>query len=412
MSQLRIKKEYIFRLLVFWIWTETILLQYVRAVVMRLPFIGAYPDVVLTAVFIAVALMALPYYRMTRGDLMFLFSVVAVFLFQWLFHSEAQQYLDEYAVSFLIHNLPLYVLGVSLGESEEREQIIRMMYILSMITLAANFLNKMVIGTPMDAVTSKYVGDMDRAYKLLPHCCLIAYYSIKKTNPWNVGFTILGGFYLLLLGTRGAVLIYFAFVTVVMIMGRSSKWVVCRTVALFGVAGVFIVSPLYDASILWLYRTAQQLGLSIRVFEKMVSGTFYESNGRDWIRVTLLQAIKERPLLGHGICGDRVLLDGGFSHNILIELWIDFGLIFGTAAMIALLIILGLGHSRAQGEDEKGLILSLIFSSFCMMFLSGSYLDERLPLFLLGLCVSSIRKTKRSLDCQPETHIKEYHNYG
>ena len=392
-GRFRIKREVIFTLLVLWIWTSTILLQYVRAVILRFPIIGAYPDILLSCIFFIIVLAALPYCRIARGDLLLLFTIVTVFLFQWMLNKEAQEYLNQYMVSFVIQILPLYIVGVSLGGSENKEQIIRQMYLLSMVTLAASVLYRFAFGAPMSDAVSKYRGDMDHAYKVLPHCCLIAYFAVKRRNIWNVAFAILGGFYLLMLGTRGAALIYLVLIALLLIIGKTSKGAIARTIVVFGALGAFIASPLYNAALLWMYQIARQLGLSIRVFDKLLSGAEAASSGRDLIAETLLDAVAKKPLLGYGICGDRVLI-GGYAHNIAIELWIDFGIIIGTAILAAFVIVMFLGYVRAKGEGEKGLILTLFFSAFCMLFLSGSYLDNRLLFFLLGLCACSIRKSK------------------
>ena len=389
-----IKKDSMFSLLVWWIWSQSFLVQYVRAIIMQIPFIGAYPDAVLTIAFVMVMLAALPSYRITKGDMIFLFAVVGIFTFQWIFHSEAQEYMNRYMVFFVLEILPLYVVGVSLGTSKNQEKIIHVMYILSIITLIVDLFYKLVISTPMSAIASQYEGDMDRAYKILPHCCLIAYHAVKKTNPWNIAFSVIGGIYLLLLGTRGAALIYLLLITLLLIMGRSSTGAIIRIVLVASAVAAFLMSSLFEATVLWLSQLAQSLGLSIRIFDKLLSGKLGASSGRDIIQTTLLDAIAKGPVFGYGLCMDRVLA-GNYAHNIAIELWIEFGIIFGSIILIVLISILIRGYLKAENGGEKGLIMVLFFSAFCMLFLSGSYLDNRFLMFLLGMCVCSIRKAKR-----------------
>lgn len=401
---IRIKWEYVFRLLVFWIWTRDTLLEYVRAVIMRLPIVGGYPDLVLAVVFAAIVLLALPYYRITGGDFAFLLIVVDVFLYQWIFHEDVQGYLDKYMVSFVVKILPLYIVGVSLGESENREQIIHTMYFLSMITLVADIVYKIAFGTPMSAVVSQYHGDMDRAYKLLPHLCLIVYFAVKQTNLWNIAFSVIGGFYLLMLGTRGAAMIFLVLIAFLLINGKTSKSLFTRTIVVFGTIGAFLASPLFEMSVFWMYRKAQQFGLSIRIFDKLLSGKLDFSGSRDIISETLLQAVAKGPLFGYGICADRVIA-GTYAHNIVIELWVEFGVLLGTAIFGILIMTLIRGYLNAKGEGEKGLILILFFSAFCMLFLSGSYLDNRLMLFLLGLCVCSNRR--KNVLCRGDEKVNQ-----
>lgn len=389
-----IKRQYMFNFLILWIWAQGILLQYIRAVIMRFPLIGGYPDIVLAVAFAVIILFAFPYFRIHRGDILLIVSIAAVFLLEWLFYKDGKVYLDRYIVSFVVKILPLYFVGVSLGKAEDREHIIYQMYLVSMFTLVAAIGYRMVFGTPMSDAVSKYVGDMDHAYKVLPHCCLIAYYAVKRMNILNLVCMVIGGFYLLTLGTRGAALLYLVLIALLVIMGKNSKGAAVRAIILSGAAGGFLVSPWYDAAILWMYEKAQEFGLSVRIFDKLLEGEVAISGGRDIIRETLIYAIKENPFLGYGVCSDRVLA-GNYAHNIALELWVEFGVFFGTAILIAVIIILFRGYKATKEEGKKGLILVLIFSSFFKLFLSGSYLDERLLLFLLGLCVCSIRQEKR-----------------
>lgn len=389
-----IKRQYMFNFLILWIWAQGILLQYIRAVIMRFPLIGGYPDVVLTVVFAVIVLLAFPYFRIYRGDILLIVSIVAVFVIEWLFYKDGKVYLDGYIVSFVVKILPLYFVGVSLGKAEDREHIIYQMYLVSMLTLVAAIGYRMVFETPMSDAVSKYVGDMDHAYKVLPHCCLIAYYAVKRTNILNLVCVAIGCFYLLTLGTRGAALLYLVLIALLVIMGKNSKGTAVRTMILSGAAGGFLVSPWYNAAILWMYEKAQEFGLSVRIFDKLLEGEVAISGGRDIIRETLIYAIKENPFFGYGVCSDRVLA-GNYAHNIALELWVEFGVFFGTAILIAVIIILFRGYKATKEEGKKGLILVLIFSSFFKLFLSGSYLDEKLLLFLLGLCVCGIRQEKR-----------------
>lgn len=389
-----IKRQNMFSLLVLWIWAQGILLQYIRALITRFPIIGWYPDVVLTVFFLAIALLALPYFRISKSDILLGFSIIAVFMLEWIFYKDGHEYLDKYIVTFVVRILPLYFVGVSLGVAEERKKIIDQMYIISVVTLFSSIAYRFAFGASMSDAVSKYVGDMDHAYKLLPHLCLIAYYAVKKTNVLNVVGAAIGGLYLLMLGTRGAALLYLVFIALLLIMGRSSKGAVARIVVVFGTVGGFIASPWYDTAILWMYQKAQQLGLSVRIFDKLLAGEAARSGGRDTIREILLSTIRENPFWGNGLCSDRVLA-GNYAHNIALELWVEFGVILGTAILIAVIIVLFRGYKATKEEEEKGLILALIFASFLKLFLSGSYLDERLLLLVLGLCVCSIRQVKR-----------------
>ncbi|MDE5994461.1 MAG: hypothetical protein K2G60_02995, partial [Oscillospiraceae bacterium] len=193
-------------------------MNYVRAIMMRFPIIGNYADTIILILYIAVALLSLPSYKINKWDIIFLFTVTIVFLAEWAFYKDGREYLNRYMIDFVVEILPLYVVGVSLSASKDKDKIFHQLYILSIITLIANIFYANAFGTSMSAAVSKYQGDMNRAYALLPHCCLIAYHAVKKTNVWNVLFTAISTFYLLMLGTRGAAMIYLICIVLLLII--------------------------------------------------------------------------------------------------------------------------------------------------------------------------------------------------
>ena len=207
-----------------------------------------------------------------------------------------------------------------------------------------------------------------------------------------------------MLGTRGAALLYLLFIATVIIIGKGFKKGAVRAILIGGVFGGFLASSLYEDSLRWLESQASRLGLSIRIFERLMGGEITESAGRDRIREQLLEAIQKRPLTGSGLYSDRVLLGGGYSHNIVLELWIDFGIILGTLLLAAMILVLFRGYIKAANKNEKGMILSLIFTSLFKLIFSGSYLNESFLFLAFGLSVGIVyaAKQKRNQDCPKE----------
>ena len=407
--RLKFESPKAFNLLVLLIWIQTILLSYIRAIIMRIPIIGSYPDHLIGFVYAILIVMALKEIKIRKKDFLIMIFVVMLYLLQWLIYQDRTEFLDRYALDFLLGILPLYFIGANLGASEDQRETINQMYILSIITIVASIVYRYFFGTPMDEIASLYEGSMDQAYKLLPHCCLVAFYAIKRTNIINVVLTIIGGIYLLMLGTRGAALLYLILIALLLIMGNRSKWFIARTVAVSGGIALFISSSWYESAILWFYQKAQQFGLSVRIFDKLLSGSASQSSGRDVIREKLFAAIRENPFFGHGLCSDRIIANS-YAHNVAIELWVEFGVVIGSILLLACILILLKGYLSSATDEMKGLVLVLIFSCFLKLFLSGSYLDERLLFFLLGLCVANIRR-KRNVQVEASGESLQRSNF-
>lgn len=387
------KKRMPFEILLWMLWTSTILMKYVRAVILRVPLIGGFPDVVMTACFTFAILFALRDFQINAKDILFVLAVYLVFFIECLTRGQNNTYFEKYYFEFPLKTVLLYLVGSSLSMNEREDEVIDHLYILSMITLPVCFAYNMIFGSPMDEIASKYQGNMDLAYHLLPHCCLIAYYAKKKSNILNVAFTVFGAFYLMLLGTRGAALMMLLCVGWTLVLGQNSKKVFARIIVLCGVVAAFIMSPLYEAFILWMYKMAQNLGLSVRIFDKLLSVGQMDSSGRDVLAETLMASVKAHTFWGTGLCSDRMLA-GTYAHNIVLELWVEFGVIIGTVVFVALIVTFLRGYLCSTSSAEKGLIIVLICSSFLKLFLSGSFMDDRWFFALIGLCAGAIRKSK------------------
>ena len=392
-DKLQIKRRFFFEILIWMIWTQTILMQYVRAAVMRIPVMGSYPDAVMTTLYIIVLALALPEFRLSPKDILFVLGFSAVFVLECLF--QENPYLDAYFPKFLITTLPLYFVGVALSEYENEDNVIYHLYILSVVTIIINFIYKVVFGTPMDAIVSQYQGDMDLAYNLLPHCCLVAFYARRKPNWYNVTLSVFGVIYLLMLGTRGAALIVLINIAWNLVTGRNSKKVIARILVLFAAVITFVSSSLFDSAVLWLYMMAQKVGLSIRILDKILGGSQGGTSGRDLLTEKLMASVKEHFLFGTGLCSDRMLV-GTYAHNILVELWVDFGVIIGTVLLAWMAYTFIQSLCKGSNTEEKGLIVTLICASFMKLFLSSTYMDTAFLFLLIGLCVGTNRKAKKN----------------
>ena len=84
-DKLQIKRRFFFEILIWMIWTQTILMQYVRAAVMRIPVIGSYPDAVMAVLYIVVIVLSLPEFRLSAKDILFVLGFSAVFVLECLF---------------------------------------------------------------------------------------------------------------------------------------------------------------------------------------------------------------------------------------------------------------------------------------------------------------------------------------
>ena len=110
-------------LLIVMVWIQTTLMGYLRAAILRLPVLGAYPDLVIGVLYGVVILLALSQFSFTTRDICFYVGFSLLYCASFFLFKDTQEYWREQAVSFVTQVLPLYFVGVVLVNNErDREK--------------------------------------------------------------------------------------------------------------------------------------------------------------------------------------------------------------------------------------------------------------------------------------------------
>ncbi len=380
-----------FYLLTLMVWMNSIILSYANIILVRLPVITLISDYIIPGVYIILIALSLPIIlsRIKPVDMLIFVIPILVCIFTLLSHPYNLDVYKEYMPSFIFTVLPLYIIGVS----ADWKKLFPILYWISIATIVIEIIYSLFFTAPMEENISLYKGDMESAYFLLPHICLVGLYAIKKPNFLNVTVSVIGAIFMFSLGSRGPVICMLSIAIIyAMFFKQYKKPVVSRTVFLI----IIILAVLFLEDIMiFLGTLAEKWGLSVRILEIYKNGEFWSSNGRDTIRETLYNAIAQKPLLGYGICGDRVITDT-YAHNLPVELWTDFGIIIGSVLVIVLAVLIFLSYRKTKDNKDLLFILLALFSTgFLKLFFSGSYLNEPYTFLLIGFCVYSMRKISR-----------------
>ena len=372
------------------LWIDRILLTYIRAFALRLPFIGSLTDYFIIVAYAFLIVFSIPQIlkHLRLGDFIFLFVTVIICVLNHLLFVDNVEVSNEFLPVFLFLTFPLYFVGVSL----DFEKVYPWLYRLSLITIASFTVYKLFFSAPMTDVESLYAGDMWSAYNVLPHVCVVALAALKKPGLINIAMTVTGIVMIALLGSRGPLLCAVLAIIVYLIFFKRHKHPFLTCFSIIAVAMVVIIQ--LNTIMQVLYELADSAGLSIRIFDKFFEGTFSDSSDRDKIAVQLYERIAENPVFGYGLFSDRVAT-GTYAHNIAIELWHAFGVFFGTAILGGIVVILGRAAIKVKKIEQYALLyIPLFFAGFVKLFLSGSILNELYLFMLLGFSVNLMRPRK------------------
>lgn len=384
---IRVYSEDFFDLLLILIWGRDFLVTFAKAFVQHIPYIRYGTEIIMFFLYAGCALLAIPYIskKVKLEDLIGILVLQIFIVLHLMCFQENWEYLSDKLVHIFLVMIPLYFVGLRIDQDRE----INLLFWVSMVNIWLEIVYKFLFGKAMSGVASVYQGDMDLAYRLLPHVCMVMLYAMKKTNAINVISAIVGFFFVVICGTRGAMVIMIVFGVLYFVFLKTHKNPLA-TYSLLGGAGILAFVNM-DHIFPWLYRITRRLGMSVRIFEKITNGIFWESKGRDVIRTQMIAAIQEKPILGYGIGADYTLC-GSYAHNIALEFWISFGVVLGTIFLIAIAATVVRGFCSESNKLQKSFLLLMGCTVLLRLMVSGTYLDETCFFFLIGLCVGAVRR--------------------
>lgn len=237
----------------------------------------------------------------------------------------------------------------------------------------------------------KYYDDMNFGYGVCLVTCDALFEYLQGRKKADLFFSLVGIISILMSGTRGPVLcVIILFILWTFIYQKEYKYrieaiVGCILLVLLNYLGVF-------------YRLLEKLSLFLqsigiqdnRIMDMLFSGEIWDSSGRDDIFSTIWEAIMQRPLLGYGIGGDRLLLQkNSYVHNIILELFCDFGIIFGSIIFIYLMRLFI--KSIFEKNSDFSVVCLIIFSvAVLKLMMSSSYIISPIFFLLIGMCLNHI----------------------
>lgn len=218
---------------------------------------------------------------------------------------------------------------------------------------------------------------------------ILSYFRRKKILYLIVG--MIGTIMIFVAGCRGAMVSLVASVLLYMFF-RKDKLI--KKLALIAVLLLVscVVLMNFEGILGYLSEVAEDMNMDSRTIEMIQEGEFLEDSGRGKIQENLKDAYS---LFGSGLYGDRVVTDKEtYAHNIVIEILIHFGIIFGIPilAVIFIMIMKGL---FSKNSNIRFFVIVFMSAGLMKLFFSSSYLMQE-PAFyvLLGLCSNAISEKR------------------
>ena len=384
--------EKAFRILLVLIWTQNTIFQYVRVVLMSLPLFNLIADHALTICIVVSALFALPWIteRIRGGDVFFYCICVMIVVGSLVFFKSNAPHIKSDLWRMLGTVFPMYFIGVSYSHETCKKDL----FYASVVGVLVSLMYQFFLYS-----SGRTTGDynMNAAYNVLPSALYVLYYAFERAKFRYWAVAVMGIVLVLMFGTRGPILILMVFAAyefLSVVKNAKSAFVKVVTVLMIALVLFFVFSEGYMIKAAeYMSELFGKLGFSTRIFDYFLEGEMTTSVGRENIAETLYQALAEKPLSGYGLMGDRIFVDS-YAHKIYLELWVHFGVIFGTLILGFFVLVPVRAIFRSKDVEERDFVVMMFCAVFVKLMLSGSYLYEQNLYLLLGMSFTMIRVRK------------------
>lgn len=218
--------------------------------------------------------------------------------------------------------------------------------------------------------------DMSVGYRFLFVCIvfLVEFLQEKRKSRklFDIFMCVISAILMTVFGSRTAVVSLLAFWCLYSLLyqyeGNNIRNLVKRIAVVVGLAMLFMIFT--NLTFLQMISgVLQKFGLGSRMLDSLLSGAIELDSGRSRLWTMVYEMIEQHPVFGAGIYADRA--QGGiYCHQLLLELFLDFGLIVGT--IFVLLILNNVIHMLFRCSNKEWKLLFIMFFSMCFIRLNVS----------------------------------------
>lgn len=202
-------------------------------------------------------------------------------------------------------------------------------------------------------------------------------------------YSIIASLFLFLMvvgiGSRGAAVCFVLYVLYDIFQVRRNFVVLLMTLL-----GVFFLTLSSLAE--WF----ESLGIFSRTLYLFLNDVGHMS-GRDILYDRMLGVFWNNPIMGIGLFGDRLHLGGAYVHNIILELYLNWG-IFGATFILLYFLWKFIATYKNSDKNKKNILVKYSLACVAPLMFSGSYLvDYDLAIFI-GVLFLISRENRNSRD--------------
>lgn len=220
--------------------------------------------------------------------------------------------------------------------------------------------------------------DMSVGYRMLYTSIVFALFFLRTKGLLRfayLGLSIVSAALMAVFGSRTAVLSLAVFATLYVLFcqrtkNTKKKLLIEIVFLLIAGCGYYVLNN--QALLLSISETLAGMGFKSRILDTLVEGSVSLDLGRNYLYSTMWQMILKHPIAGNGVFADRYI-GGIYCHQIVLEILVDYGFIFGGLILITMLVGIFFMLFKCDNREWKLIFLIFFSSMIIRLNLSSSY---------------------------------------
>lgn len=311
----------------------------------------------------------------------------AIYFFMWgysyLFYDENRIFLtDNNMVIFWVNMIPTVLIVSTISNWERLYSALRTSSII-VICCALVYLPT-VVANKMDADYMNY------SYQIMFSIVFMVFLSFDKRNLFDIFIALIGIFCVVANGARGTIIGIMIGLIIFILSSRRFRFNYNLMISLTA----FVIISFFSEFIAIFEKVYSYFGISSRTLSYLNQDIIFESSGRDVFAIESMSVLSDNLFDGVGMFGDRVFLKGFYSHNVLIEIMVNYGIVLG-GVIICTIIWYMLTVIQSPNKDHLNFIclVTICSSGFMKLMLSSSYNMEPMFFVMIVLCIKARSRT-------------------
>lgn len=268
------------------------------------------------------------------------------------------------------------------------------------IALIYGFINAFFL----DGISTNY---MTFSYNMLLPALFSFYFFITERKPIYLAAFLALVFMILAMGARGPIVCCLAGCVFIYILMNDKLTAKTAMIMIIAVLLTILLVAFFHQILSFLSTVFPGARTLVLLMNSTTLVQFL--TGRDELYKYTIELIDKNMLLGLGVFSGNVFLgqklgydtyaEGVYPHNIILDLWLQFGIIFGTVLLIFIIVFVTRNVNRMKKIDKNAAAMLLIFvARNISLLVTSSYVIEPSFWFMIGCCCITMKINNISFD--------------